>query len=53
MINQLVTAKWYANKATKAAAAGDMEKARDYWQTAMERFGEFHQFKQPEIEDVI
>ena len=52
MINQLVTAKWYANKATKALAQGDMKAAKAAWETAMERFAEYHHFTKQEIEDV-
>ena len=53
MINHLQTAQWYAAKASKAAAQGDMVKAQDFWQTAMERFAEYHQEKPQEIEDAI
>ncbi|WFZ78567.1 hypothetical protein MQM1_085 [Aeromonas phage vB_AsaP_MQM1] len=49
MINQLQTAQWYANKATKHAAQGDMKKATECWQVAMGRFGEYHQGKEGRI----
>lgn len=52
MMNQLITAKWYANKATKALAQGDMKAAQAAWETAMERFAEYHQSTKQEVEDV-